>query len=115
MDRVAANSPSKKGSQNPEDNKPHPDGAVEHQSGEALAAVFFGNHGKGGHSRRPGDNKKQDIIHCNLPRRRGQSCQLGTELNSVPKTLRLAKKTAKKICLLRHGSCPSIPLNFLFY
>ena len=61
----------------------------------------------------PINSTKQDSVRAS---KTGDGhVQLGTELNSVPKTLRLAKMTAKKICPLRTGSCPSIPLNFMFF
>jgi hypothetical protein len=63
LERVVANSPLKQGPQDPEDKKPHPDGAIHHQSGKAVAAKFPGNDGKGGDSHQPGDDQEKNVFH----------------------------------------------------
>jgi len=63
LERVVANSPLKQGPQYPEDKKAHPDGAIHHQSGKAVAAKFPGNEGKSGDSHQPGDDQKKDVSH----------------------------------------------------
>jgi hypothetical protein len=44
---------SENSSQDPEDNKPHTYGAIEHQSGDTVTAKFFGNKPEGGRTDSP--------------------------------------------------------------